>query len=337
MLAIPRDMPQWAEYEWHSLDPVVIRHAITPGAPEWRWPYPPGVQVHHLVQFSFVETEDQALEAWKIFQKHLPHHRLTFLVNEEKFARTLKALGLPAVFASQGCLVDDRKLVIEPIQKDWNAIYATRLNPLKRIELASEVPNCHIVGKAHPEWDPPNYERELKKRYPHLKFEGGVDFKEIPRILSRSDVGLILSAAEGASRITVEYQLCGLPVVSTRAKGGRLEFLHPELSRVVPTDPQSVQKAVKDLRVQKLDPYEIRAHILRVLRNHRYRYAEVVQDIWDKTQIGKDFGRIWFPKISGFQFRPIDKLYYFAAQDVPWQEDLIPENLRYRELRSEKK
>ena len=123
----------------------------------------------------------------------------------------------------------------------------------------------------------------------------------VRRVLSRSRCGLLLSAAEGATNATMEYFLCGIPLVTTPAEGGREVMYDPRHVAVVEPDPAAVEAAVAAFQVHAPDPLEIRAAALARARPHRARLIA-----WLSQIAGRDLGpladgNLWLP-----QFR--DKL-----------------------------
>ena len=78
--------------------------------------------------------------------------------------------------------------------------------------------------------------------------------EEVRRILVQSRCGLALSAQEGAMYASGEYLLAGLPVVTTRSRGGRDAFTIPIMSPPSKIDPRrwrqrsSISKNVNSTR-----------------------------------------------------------------------------------------
>ncbi|MFI5322346.1 MAG: hypothetical protein ACHQ6U_02155 [Thermodesulfobacteriota bacterium] len=68
--------------------------------------------------------------------------------------------------------------------------------------------------------------------------------EEMADALNRCMVGLCLSAEECGMYASVQYMLCGLPVVSTRSKGGRDEFFYDRYVKIVDDDSKAVRKGV---------------------------------------------------------------------------------------------
>lgn len=103
--------------------------------------------------------------------------------------------------------------------------------------------------------------------------------------LGEADVGLMLSAVEGACYASLEYLLCGLPVVSTRSLGGRDDFYDAQNSRVVEADAGAVAAGVVDLQCAlargALDRWTIREQAMRRRADFLARLSGHLQGLLD--------------------------------------------------------
>ncbi|MFZ6763136.1 glycosyltransferase [Pseudoroseomonas sp. WGS1072] len=86
--------------------------------------------------------------------------------------------------------------------------------------------------------------------------------ERVVALLNSSEVGLILSAAEGACYASLEYLLCGLPVVSTPSLGGRDAFYDAANAIIVEPKAEAVRDgvalALRQLREGEMDREAIR-------------------------------------------------------------------------------
>jgi glycosyltransferase involved in cell wall biosynthesis len=67
-------------------------------------------------------------------------------------------------------------------------------------------------------------------------------------LLNQAYCGLALSAIEGGMHASMEYLLCGLPVVTTESLGGRSYFLNSNNSIFVDDNSDAVLSAVNELK-----------------------------------------------------------------------------------------
>jgi glycosyltransferase involved in cell wall biosynthesis len=167
---------------------------------------------------------------------------------------------------------DDYSVGME--EKKYDAVYAAQLAPFKRIELAKDLDSLFLLtykGGGIKQWD-------LHAEYPSMKF---ADFnrewvgpEEKNKLYNMSRVGLCLSAEEGPMLASLEYMLCGLPVVSTESKGGRDTYYDPAYCLVVKDNAKAVKEGVKELISRNIDPALIRTQTIGRLNRDRDRYAE---------------------------------------------------------------
>lgn len=249
------------------------------------------------------------LKAW-LASTH-PDATLTIMTATEADAAMVAAAGVNAIWASHTALIDERTFYVEPdVPKIYDAVHTANTRAWKRHELAHGVPNLALVtytwdGKGRP------YE-ELVRDYKGLSY---INYSERdgPRNLSASDVrgvvsrarcGLVLSELEGANNASMEYFLCGLPLVTTPSEGGREEMYDPRHVTIVEPTAEAVEAAVAAYRDSVPDPFEIRASALAKARRHRARLIA-----WLSEVVGRDLGpmadgNLWLPqfrnKLRGF-------------------------------------
>jgi len=92
---------------------------------------------------------------------------------------------------------------------------------------------------------------------------------------------------------SMEYLLCGLPVVTTRNTGGRDVFFDPKYVCWVDDDAASVSEGVAELIRRKLDPEIIRRDTIEKMQPHRERFIRLIQSIYDHERAGRDFRSEW--------------------------------------------
>lgn len=224
------------------------------------------------------DVESQAALVKEARARH-PRHRTVFLCNEAQDVVALEKAGLDAIFVNHNCFVDER--LFSPVSdsnKRFNAVHNGVMSPYKRHELASEVGSLLLITYRWHGSAQDGYENKVRHTLPNAwwandELKGGGKFTpaELPALYSSASVGLCLSAAEGAMFASMEYMLCGLPVVSTPSTGGRDAFFDPRYTRVVEPDARRVAEAVHELIRLELDPADIRKAALEKMREHRGR------------------------------------------------------------------
>ena len=184
-----------------------------------------------------------------------PEHRFRFVCNTPEETRLLEELGLPATFLNKNVMVSDQ--VFRPIQDaqvEFDAVYNARFVPVKRHELAAEVPRVayltYVEGKAQRQEQFRTLHAATLARNPHHMvlndlvdgLPAGMSHEQVNAALDRAAVGLILSEVEGSSYASMEYLLAGLPVVSTPSKGGRDVFFDSEYLHHLRAGPSGRQR-----------------------------------------------------------------------------------------------
>lgn len=166
--------------------------------------------------------------------------RVRFLFNSRDEYDRARARLPPAlcVFFNNAALLNEEMFQTGG-SRDHDAVYNARANLFKRHELTAEVADKIFIAY---DWKYQDYDLEAlnpTRLYRNVKGDAVAD------ILRKAKVGLMLSEEEGACYASLEYLLCGLPVVSTPSRGGRDEYYTPENSLICEPTPQAVAAAVR--------------------------------------------------------------------------------------------
>ena len=203
--------------------------------------------------------------------------RLIVVTNEPSEARWLQLIGVEAQCLGHNLHVREQLYVPMPdVPKRYDAVYAATLLPFKRLHLAELVKSLYILTyvSGGQSWDLHAYEPRLQ----HADFNRGwVRHEDVPRIYNEARVGLALSQREGAMLASLEYLFCGLPVVTTRNRGGRDRYLTPRNSRFVADDPGAVAAAVAAFVNNPPDPLAIRREALEMVQRDRLDYVAMLR------------------------------------------------------------
>lgn len=175
----------------------------------------------------------------------------------------------------------DYDTIVKPVDasRRFDAAYVARLTPFKRHELAARVPNLALV--AGPNWGAPE-----SPPPPHSYLnDRALSEPEVMEIVSASACGLLLSASEGACFSSSEYLLCGRPVVSTFAVGGRMIWYNDYNSIVVDANPEAVAEAVARLNRESRDREQIRRMHIQQSQRHRLRFVAALADVFRRCGV----------------------------------------------------
>ncbi len=199
----------------------------------------------------------------------MPNHHVIWAANDAAECAAVRAHGIPAaVFNHNAFFVDYQVFDITPAAKRFTAVYNARITGYKRQELMAALDDACLIyasvdtdyadtlpaalrGFAYPNGDPftGTPYRPLNRR-------------EVAAVLNESQVGLCLSQVEGAMFASLEYLLCGLPVVTTPNLGGRDFFFNTRHVVVAEPTATGVRDAVAQAIARKVDAREIRAAAL---------------------------------------------------------------------------
>lgn len=216
----------------------------------------------------------------------LPQARYLVLANTPDEATNLHRHGITTLNANILCLADSDRFVPTsppPDQDRVDAAYVAGFYRFKRHPLAARIPRLLLLY-----WEPNAAETiSMRQTLPDAIFanhdadDGSYKLLDGPAYcaqLGRASVGLCLSAEEGPMRASIEYMLCDLPVVTTPAKGGRLEMLGGPHLTIVPPDAEEIAKAVATLRAAPPEPGTVRAAILTRMTEERRKMLEGIND-----------------------------------------------------------
>jgi glycosyltransferase involved in cell wall biosynthesis len=207
---------------------------------------------------------------------------------------------------NQGIVVSDR--IFRPIggaKVEFDAICNSSLWPLKRQELAAEIPTVAYVTYYHPGL---GTKTEVQPRLDVLRYpprghqllnpiSDDLPVRLPPAAVneaySRAAVGLCLSPHEGATLASLEYLLAGLPVVSTPAQGGRDTFYRSEYCIIADANPRSVREAVDELRRRAIPRDYVRTRTLELVDAQRRELLALFDAILVENRAKTRFGKTW--------------------------------------------
>jgi glycosyltransferase involved in cell wall biosynthesis len=264
-----------------------------------------------------------------------PEHHFIFMANSDRELTMLRQGGIRAEFCGSNCFVDERIFRIRTdIEPEFDAVYDGQLSPVKRHYLAAQVDRLALITYIQRGHDR-RFAENMRRALAHAHWFNDPLDSSLSRILSIDEVaacysrcrsGLCLSAIEGQMYASVQYLLCGLPVVTTRSKGGRDVFFASETARYVEENAASVRDGVREVLTRKASAEQIRQATLERMQQHRRRYIDIVQGIYDQSGVREDFAA----KFANIFFDKMVK--YHSRQELA---DLIDKgNVSKAELRS---
>jgi glycosyltransferase involved in cell wall biosynthesis len=225
-------------------------------------------------------------------KKQFPGHRVVFAANANCELAVFVAAGLEAIWCNHNAHVMERAFQPHPgakagDEREFAAIYDARFKRYKRHQLAAKVRSLALIHYSTPGLVECLWELKTRRVLSHARILNRhrrwfwpvwMLTAEVELSYNRARVGLCLSGEEGAMLASIQYLLCGLPVVTTPSRGGRDDFFDEENSLVVAAKPEAVAAGVLTMIDRRVDPWVIRAKTLERMAEHRARLVALVEE-----------------------------------------------------------
>ena len=234
----------------------------------------------------------------------LPRARFIILASDEEELHALQKAGVETIIGNHNSWIDESifRPLAEGSATEFDALYNARFSPFKNHHLCTHIERLALVHYSYPGME--TNENEVRAMLPHARIineenpAGSYQRlapQEVAAAANRAAVGLCLSTTEGAMQASMEYLLCGTPVVSIPNQGGRDRYLFPPYAELSAPDPQSVAQAVQRLKKRRLPRAMVREHMATLLTFERRNFLNAVNlKITDMFGPGKeiaDFGQ----------------------------------------------
>ncbi|MCE8009861.1 glycosyltransferase [Aestuariivita sp.] len=177
---------------------------------------------------------------------NFPQHTYVLLVNDPDDISIKETLdpSIAVYVCGEHALASTDIFQHNPVSRRYDAVYIAQNHAGKRIDLACKIDTVCLISRGFSSVDAEAKAALFRTLYcPNITI-GDLVAEQVAEFLNASGVGLILSEREGQNRATIEYLLCGLPVVTTANVGGRDRFLVPANSIYTLPDPQTIADAV---------------------------------------------------------------------------------------------
>jgi hypothetical protein len=233
---------------------------------------------------------DNTLKDFKQQQLTYPEHRLIYLANNQEQLDGLTKRSLPAILFNQNAIIDERLFTFMPeIQKKYSAIYNALMAPYKRHYLAYDIKDLAVITAVKNS----SGEKLLAETKKSLRGASWLNFpnndvrvdnyqhipqKDLATHLNLARAGLCLSKLEGAMFASIEYLLCGLPIVSTYSSGGRDAFFEEDYVVLVEDNSSAVKIGLDELLGRCVSGEHIRARTIAKINEHRLSLVKFIQD-----------------------------------------------------------
>lgn len=248
--------------------------------------------------------------SWRISLKTIPklirtaikfkrNHKSKFIVccNSKEELILCRLFSLNSHLLNQNMHECENEFVIKQVPKKYDAIYIAQARPFKRMYLANLIKDLFILtygcqkcqneeGNDLSKFDPSIKHAIWNKSFIH-------DRDKISELICESHAGLALSKREGAMWASVQYLLCGIPIVTTKSQGGRDYFYDSSYVQVVKDKDLNILQGVKNYIQNPVNPQSIRSVILDKIKKHRHDYLEVIKPFIIDFEEDKAYNHIW--------------------------------------------
>lgn len=254
----------------------------------------------------------------------LPAWEMVILCNSAPEVALYDGTGLRAVLFSQNALLDEQIYTVQPeVKKEFDALYDGQLIRFKRHHLAAGVRSLALISYKYDMNYDAGYGRQVVEDFRHATWINNpiapdyrkLSDREVAREYNRARVGLCLSEEEGSMYASCQYLLCGLPLVSTRSRGGRDVMYSPEDCLVVADRADAVAAGVQEALSRALPPEQVRARVLEKMREHRRVLIGVVQDYLNRRGVALSYADVFRSHFTNklLAVRPLDQLKPFPV------------------------
>jgi len=240
--------------------------------------------------------------------KHLADKgiKLVLLQNSQIEFQIGRLAGFPCYLINQNIHVNEHVFQPRPAAKEYDAIYTSAAARYKRIHLGLGIRRLFVLTYFWPDKRDASGKWNLELFDPRLRNVAHnrekLEPQEIAPLLNTAGCGLALSLVEGAMYASMEYLLCGLPVVTTRNVGGRDFFLNSSNSVHVRATRAAVASAVADVSCRTAGGDEIREAVLNKVVQLRWDLAGIVSSYTARKDVAS-LSESWWAAPSGIAAR----------------------------------
>lgn len=280
-----------------SFDPLIITsywHDFLEKKNKLQKILPENDPVWFIFQIGYYKSSEASVEIKSIISEisqEEPDWNFWFLNNSEAEHERFQALGLNSRFVNQNAFLDEKRYHIYDKTYKYDAIYLARFTPVKRHFLAKDIRKLLLIGSYKPEEI--DYYTQSREILRHATYKEKVWGTQVSNYMNMAQVGLCLSDLEGAMFVSTEYLLSGLPVVSTPSLGGRDIYYQEDYAKIVEPDAEAVAEAVYNFIDNMPDRQQIRDKVMEIIRIHRTKFIDLIQEIYDSTDTGRSFNEEW--------------------------------------------
>jgi glycosyltransferase involved in cell wall biosynthesis len=234
---------------------------------------------------------------------NFPPERTIFCCNSVEEQSYFSSKNMKTILCSDAAIrINPDLFIIKSNNVEYDAVYNAGMLRWKNHLLAKFINNLSFI---YYEYDK-EYQKELKEKLPYVHWinEKSGSYRrlqsdDVAKEVQKAGAGLCLSFEEGAMLASVEYLLCGKPIVSVKSKGGREHFFENSFVRIVEPDCQQIKLAVDHFCSHPPDADYIRQATVTKLNKMREAFIEALVDLSNTDYSQFDWHNFKpFPKIT---------------------------------------
>jgi len=289
-----------------------------------------------LISFSWVLESDKLQELIKFFPKGYNTKKYVYLLvnSQDEFDM---ANGFSDLFNivlwNNACRILEKNFLIPDLKlykmkpREFKCVMNSRLTKFKKHYLTYNIDNIAYITMTDKDpqkslcncssnvicdqcaFTPIELKTVECSKSPSSKIYTNINANKICEILDKSDMGIILSPYEGACYSSLEYLCRGLPVISTKATGGRMSFYNNFNSIICEDNENSLKDAINTCLI-KLDNNEfnrkkIREDAIKKIIYFRNVFISITDEIFEMYNINIVAKNYFNDKLDDFTFYQI--------------------------------
>ena len=255
---------------------------------------PKDVDVWFVFASGWYRSEEATQEIKDIaakYQQQCPNYHFWFLNNSIEEHNYFEIVGLKTYFINNNIFLDENRYKIINRKKQYDAMYLARFSPFKRQHLAKNIKKLLLIGSKKD--DEMEYYEKTRATLRHAAYREKIWGWEVSSYMNKAHVGLCLSEIEGSVYACTEYLLSGIPIVSTKSKGGRDVFFNGDYAVIADADPDAIAHEVYKLIAHPISPQHIRDEAIKLMVAHRKLFVNLIQEIFVQQNVNRDFSKEW--------------------------------------------
>ena len=247
-----------------------------------------------------LEREDKikAIDWAKYHEQRYPNHHIEFVLDRpEEIELFRDKFGLNVTHVNVNALSDERVYRVLPRNKIYAGVYVARPARHKHLKLCEQIKGQWLWLTYDTDATPKITRETLAMpnvyapQFSDNEYTGYIPRASVSGWLCQAGCGLALSNLEGSMYASVEYLLCGLPVVETETDGvTRAQLFDPRTAITVKPNMYSVAQAVAEAPEfgRQTGAETIREITLGKMRPHRERFVDAVRCAYKAVGIDHD-------------------------------------------------